>query len=146
MNDRSAMPNIMPATACAGMILTMSSCMPVSENDLDQTPSAPSAFPLADVSFLDDDLIRVQARVALATKEDAATYAECAAAEAALAADYGYLRHIRTQLTHRSRQAMADAVYLISVKKPDGSEVLVASDVVSDCSDAGDAALRGEDG
>lgn len=145
MYESSAMPHFLPAAACAGIILT-ASCTPGTEEGLDQDPPEQSNYPLAEVSFLDDDLLNVVSRLPKGTKEDAADYAECAAADAAIAGDHRYLRQIRTQLSHPFGSAVADSVYLISVNKPDGSQVLVASEILSDCSDAAEATLRGEDG
>lgn len=88
--------------------------------------------------LMDGDLVNF--RVAMRGAEsgdDVTRYAECAAAQYALIRDYGFARHLRTNVTEQGGLWRGDAVYTISAQLPRGLRTIDAEVVVSQCAENG---------
>lgn len=68
---------------------------------------------------------------------DVIAYARCAAAQYALIRDYGFARHVRTNVTRAGERWQADAVYTVSPALPRGSRTIDAEVTVADCTEQG---------
>lgn len=86
--------------------------------------------------LMDGDLVnfRVAMRGARSA-QDVTDYAECAAAQYALIRDYGFARHLRTNVTEEGGVWRGDAVYTISAQLPRGLRTIDAEVVVSQCAE-----------
>ena len=136
---------VLPVAACAGLALT-TACAPMDETaaaaaDSTEVQEPAGEFQGAETEFLDDDLIQVIARVKGGPRDEVSGFADCVAAHAATENEHGYFRQIRTTVAKENGLWVGDAVYVISVEEPEGLNVLVAADVLSDCSDAAKAML-----
>ena len=87
---------------------------------------------------LDETLInfRVTMRGAR-TNADVADYAKCAAAQYALIRDFGFARHLRTNVSKEAGLWSGDAVYTISAALPRGSVTIDAEVAVQECVELG---------
>ncbi len=96
------------------------------------------AYEGVDTRLLDGGLVRFQVAMRGArNEEDVSTYAECAAAQYALIRDYGFARHLRTNVTEQGGLWRGDAVYTISAQLPRGLRTLDAEVVVAQCAENG---------
>ncbi len=95
-------------------------------------------YRVADVLRIDDDLVNILVEV---TGPDAETnapkYAECVAAQFAVAEGYGFARNVRTATQKTGGTWTADAVYTISQALPQGSRTIDAEVVVQNCAELG---------
>ena len=83
---------------------------------------------------LADDLVLIRAAMTNAQGDkNVQDYAECAAAEYALAKGYGFARHLRTKLNEEGGVWSADAVYTISPTLPDGIAKIDAEVTAAAC-------------
>jgi len=96
------------------------------------------AYDGVETRLMDGDLVnfRVVMRGAR-DNEDVAAYAECAAAQYALIRDYGFARHLRTNVTEQGGLWRGDAVYTISAQLPRGLQTIDAEVVVAHCAENG---------
>jgi len=105
------------------------------------SPEVSRAAPLyegVETRLMDGDLVNF--RVAMRGAEsgdDVTRYAECAAAQYALIRDYGFARHLRTNVTQQGGVWRGDAVYTISAQLPRGLRTIDAEVVVSQCAENG---------
>lgn len=106
-----------------------------SEAKPDQNAFAP-VYGGVETRLMDGDLVnfRVLMRGAR-TAQDVTDYAECAAAQYALIRDYGFARHLRTNVTEQGGVWRGDAVYTISAQLPRGLRTIDAEVVVSQCAE-----------
>jgi hypothetical protein len=96
------------------------------------------AYEGVDTRLLDGGLVRFQVAMRGArSEEDVSAYAECAAAQYALIRDYGFARHLRTNVTEQGGLWRGDAVYTISAQLPRGLRTLDAEVVVAQCAENG---------
>ncbi len=107
----------------------------------DAAPGGASFAPVyegVDTRLMDGDLVnfRVVMRGAR-TGDDVSGYAECAAAQYALIRDYGFARHLRTNVTEQGGVWRGDAVYTISAQLPRGLRTIDAEVVVAQCAENG---------
>lgn len=105
------------------------------------SPQVSRATPIyegVETRLMDGDLVnfRVAMRGAEST-DDVNKYAECAAAQYALIRDYGFARHLRTNVTEQGGVWRGDAVYTISAQLPRGLRTIDAEVVVSQCAENG---------
>jgi hypothetical protein len=90
------------------------------------------------ITELDPALVQFVAEVkGVARREDATTYARCAAAGYAVSKGFGFVRHVRTKVSEQGGIWRADAVYTISPNLPDGLRTIDAEVTVSDCTEQG---------
>ncbi|HSG55971.1 hypothetical protein ACFQ3C_02805 [Seohaeicola saemankumensis] len=88
--------------------------------------------------LLDGDLVRFRVAMRGARgNDDVAAYAECAAAQYALIRDFGFARHLRTNVTEQGGLWRGDAVYTISAQLPRGMQTIDAEVVVAHCAENG---------
>jgi hypothetical protein len=91
-----------------------------------------------ETQLLDGDLVRFQVAMQGARgNDDVSAYAECAAAQYALIRDYGFARHLRTNVTQQGGLWRGDAVYTISAQLPRGLRTIDAEVVVAQCAENG---------
>lgn len=105
------------------------------------SPQVSRATPIyegVETRLMDGDLVnfRVAMRAAEST-DDVNKYVECAAAQYALIRDYGFARHLRTNVTEQGGVWRGDAVYTISAQLPRGLRTIDAEVVVSQCAENG---------
>lgn len=87
---------------------------------------------------LDSDLVNLRLRMQGARdSRDLEAYADCAAAQYALAQGDGFVRHVRTLVTQSSGIWEADAVYTVSPTLPAGLRTIDAEVKVADCARSG---------
>jgi hypothetical protein len=99
---------------------------------------AAPAYEGVDTRLLEGGLVRFQVAMRGArNEEDVSAYAECAAAQYALIRDYGFARHLRTNVTEQGGLWRGDAVYTISAQLPRGLRTLDAEVVVAQCAENG---------
>jgi hypothetical protein len=90
------------------------------------------------VSFIDAALARVQVSMRGArSTADADAYARCGAAGYAAAKGFGFVRHVRTEVTEEGGIWRADAVYTISSALPRGIRTIDAEVMAADCAERG---------
>lgn len=83
---------------------------------------------------LDDDLVQINVSMTNAAGPDDITdYADCAIAGYTLKQDYGFARHLRTNLDKEGGIWRADAVYTISPSLPEGLMTIDAEVAAQDC-------------
>lgn len=88
--------------------------------------------------LLEGDLVRFQVAMRGARDTaDVAAYTECAAAQYALIRDFGFARHLRTNVTEQGGLWRGDAVYTISAQLPRGLRPIDAEVVVAQCAENG---------
>ncbi|MDX5401809.1 MAG: hypothetical protein LPK02_05555 [Rhodobacterales bacterium] len=103
----------------------------------DQVAFAP-AYDGVETRLMDGDLVNFRVTMRGARdNEDVAAYAECAAAQYALIRDYGFARHLRTNVTQQGGLWSGDAVYTISAQLPRGLQTIDAEVVVAHCAENG---------
>ena len=89
-------------------------------------------------ALLEGDLVQFRVSMTNALSgQDVADYAECAAAQYALIRDYGFARHLRTNVTEQGGLWRGDAVYTISAQLPRGMQTIDAEVVVAHCAENG---------
>ncbi|WP_299782897.1 hypothetical protein [uncultured Roseobacter sp.] len=87
---------------------------------------------------LDGDLVQFNVAMTKALSEqDVRRYAECAAAQYTVDRGYGFVRHLRTNVTEEGGVWAADAVYTISPTLPDGLATVDAEVTVAACKETG---------
>lgn len=88
--------------------------------------------------LLQDDLVNLIVSMEGARDErDVIAYARCAAAQYARIRDYGFARHVRTNVSKEGGIWRADAVYTVSPALPQGSRTIDAEVAVADCIEQG---------
>lgn len=103
----------------------------------DQTAFAPS-YEGVETRLMDGDLVNFRVAMQGARdNDDVSAYAECAAAQYALIRDYGFARHLRTNVTQQGGLWRGDAVYTISAQLPRGLQTIDAEVVVAHCAENG---------
>jgi hypothetical protein len=91
-----------------------------------------------DTRLMDGDLVNFRVAMRGARSgDDVSGYAECAAAQYALIRDYGFARHLRTNVTEQGGLWRGDAVYTISAQLPRGLRTIDAEVVVAQCAENG---------
>lgn len=101
-------------------------------------PSDPPEYVGIETEALDDDLVNVF--VALKGGQglkDIERYAECAVSRYTLDQDYGFARHLRTNVTEEGGLWRGDAVYTISPTLPRGLMTIDAEVVAEACAQNG---------
>jgi len=113
-------------------IAALSGCDSDSPTDPD-APFTPNYLGV-ETLLMDTDLVNIRvAMTGARDNEDVATYARCAAAQYALIRDFGFARHVRTNVAIEGGIWRADAVYTISPDLPDGLRTIDAEVIVQDC-------------
>lgn len=114
--------------------MAFAACAPAAPVAEDFIPDYLGAVPIV----LADDLVLIRAAMTNAQGDkNVQDYAECAAAEYALAKGYGFARHLRTKLNEEGGVWSADAVYTISRALPAGVSTIDADVTVAACAEAG---------
>lgn len=103
----------------------------------DQAAFAPT-YEGVETRLMDGDLVSfLVAMRGARDNDDVSAYAECAAAQYALIRDYGFARHLRTNVTEQGGLWRGDAVYTISAQLPRGLRTIDAEVVVAQCAENG---------
>lgn len=111
---------------------TLAGCQP-RESAEEGKPFEPEYLSV-ETFLLDDDLVNFRlAMKGARTNDDLAAYADCAVAQYALIRDYGFARHVRTNVAKEGGIWRADAIYTISPTLPDGIRTIDAETIVQDC-------------
>jgi hypothetical protein len=98
----------------------------------------PARYDGVETRLLDDDLVNFRVQMTgVATREDVSDYARCAAAQYALIRDFGFARHVRTNVQEQGGVWVGDAVYTISPALPRGLQTLDAEVVAAACAEQG---------
>ncbi|NKX44348.1 hypothetical protein [Roseicyclus persicicus] len=98
----------------------------------------PATYDGVETRLLDDDLVNFRVRMTgVATRDDVAAYARCAAAQYALIRGFGFARHVRTSVQEQGGVWVGDAVYTISPALPRGLQTLDAEVVAAACAEQG---------
>ena len=98
----------------------------------------PARYDGVETRLLDDDLVNFQVQMTgVATRDDVADYARCAAAQYALIRGFGFARHVRTNVQEQGGVWLGDAVYTISPALPRGVQTLDAEVVTAACAEQG---------
>ncbi len=120
-------------------ILTAGSTLAACQSEGPRPGSAPPAsYDGVETRLLDDDLVNFRVQMTgVATRNDLEAYARCAAAQYALIRDFGFARHVRTNLQVEGSVWVADAVYTVSPALPRGLQTLDAEVVIADCTEQG---------
>jgi hypothetical protein len=96
----------------------------------------PATYDGVDTRLLDDDLVNFRVQMTgVATRDDVADYARCAAAQYALIRGFGFARHVRTNVQEQGGVWVGDAVYTISPALPRGLQTLDAEVVAAACAE-----------
>ena len=107
----------------------------------DATPGVSRAAPVyagVETRLMDGDLVNFRVAMRGAGSDaDLIAYAECAAAQYALIRDYGFARHLRTNVTEQGGFWRGDAIYTISAQLPRGLRTIDAEVVVAQCTENG---------
>ncbi len=140
-----ALSSFLRFASCAGFALA-AACTPTAEaTTSEDAPVVPQGKLVQTSSeFLDTDLLQVIVLATGSRSKDVSAFADCAAAYAAEQNGFSFLRQIRTNVERVDGGLQGDAVYSVSVQEPDGLVILVARDILSNCSDATHTTLRGE--
>lgn len=86
--------------------------------------------------LLDQDLVNIQVRMSDITSQEQLTeYADCAAAQYTLIRGYLFAQHVRTNVSRKDGDWVADGVYVIRPNLPSGPKKLDAEVVVAACQD-----------
>ena len=103
----------------------------------EQTAFTPS-YAGVETRLMDGDLVNFRVAMQGARdNDDVSAYVECAAAQYALIRDYGFARHLRTNVTQQGGLWRGDAVYTISAQLPRGLQTIDAEVVVAHCAENG---------
>lgn len=103
----------------------------------DQAAFAPT-YEGVETRLMDGDLVNFRVAMRGARdNDDVSAYAECAAAQYALIRDYGFARHLRTNVAQQGGLWSGDAVYTISAQLPRGLQTIDAEVVVAHCAENG---------
>lgn len=118
---------------CAALT-ALASCIKAAEPT---KPAAPEYLGI-ETRLLDGDLVGfiVTMRNPRNT-DDLAAYADCAAAQYALIRNFGFARHLRTNISEKGGAFRADAVYTISPDLPRGVKTIDAEVVAAECANQG---------
>lgn len=91
-----------------------------------------------EVRPLDRDLVQLEVTMRGArTAEDVDRYVRCAVALYALERNFGFARHVRTNVSEEGGIWRGDAVYTLSSALPDGLKKIDAEVVAADCAENG---------
>jgi hypothetical protein len=113
--------------------MALAACAPAEDPAAGQGAFNPT-YQGIETRLLDGDLVNFRVAMSGARgADDAAKYAECAAAQYTLIRGYGFLRHVRTSTAEEGGIWRADAVYTISPALPGGLKTLDAEVTVADC-------------
>ncbi len=111
-------------------VVGMSACAETTAGAADFTPD----YKGVETRLLNGDLVQFNVSMAGArAATDVENYAECAAAQYAVIRDYGFARHLRTNLKQEGGIWRADAIYTISPSLPRGLRTIDAEVVVANC-------------
>ena len=122
----------------SGLALITAGLLSGCSDSYDTVSRAAPAYEGVDTRLLEGGLVRFQVVMRGArNQEDVTAYAECAAAQNALIRDYGFARHLRTNVTEQGGLWRGDAVYTISAQLPRGLRTLDAEVVVAQCAENG---------
>ncbi|MCD1626390.1 MAG: hypothetical protein ACU0B7_04400 [Paracoccaceae bacterium] len=122
----------------SGLALITAGLLSGCSDSYDTVSRAAPAYEGVDTRLLEGGLVRFQVVMRGArNQEDVTAYAECAAAQYALIRDYGFARHLRTNVTEQGGLWRGDAVYTISAQLPRGLRTLDAEVVVAQCAENG---------
>ncbi len=127
------------AAACAGLMASLSACAPqVRDTAVVVPPHAPADYLGASVAALDGDLLQVRAAMRkVRAPDEIDAYTACVAAGHARHNDYGFLRHVRTNIDEKGGIWRADAVYTVSPTLPRGQMTIDAQVTVDQCAEDG---------
>ena len=105
-------------------------------------PGAPSAFQPdyqgVETRLLAGDLVNFHVTMRGARgAEDVDRYAECAAAQYTLIRGYGFVRHVRTNVSEEGGIWQGDAVYTVSAALPRGLKTIDAEVTAANCAENG---------
>ena len=102
-------------------------------------PVAPHGTYLgSETRLLDSDLVNFRVKMrGVIPREALVDYAECVAAQYAIVREFGFARHLRTNVFEEGGIWIADGVYTISSALPDGVATLDAEVVVQNCAEKG---------
>jgi hypothetical protein len=124
------------AALAVALGLTLSGCV-AGEGPRPGT-APPATYDGVDTRLLDDDLVNFRVQMTgVATRDDVAAYARCAAAQYALIRGFGFARHVRTNVQEQGGVWVGDAVYTISPALPRGLQTLDAEVVAAACAEQG---------
>jgi hypothetical protein len=124
------------AALAVALGLTLSGCV-AGEGPRPGT-APPASYDGVDTRLLDDDLVNFRVQMTgVATRDDVAAYARCAAAQYALIRGFGFARHVRTNVQEQGGVWVGDAVYTISPALPRGLQTLDAEVVAAACAEQG---------
>ena len=120
-------------TALAGCVTAQNA-----EPDIYLGAPADAVYGGVQTVLLEDDLVNLIVSMRGARDQrDVIAYARCAAAQYALIRDYGFARHVRTNVSNEGGIWRADAVYTVSPALPQGSRTIDAEVLVADCIEQG---------
>lgn len=126
----------MRAVAAAVLGVALAGCMAGEGPRPGSMP--PATFDGVETRLLDDDLVNFRVQMTgVATRDDVAAYARCAAAQYALIRGFGFARHVRTNVQEQGGVWVGDAVYTISPALPRGVQTLDAEVVAAACAEQG---------
>lgn len=112
--------------------LILAGCAPAED-----TSRAPEYLGV-ETNLLDEELVQFKLSMKGGNgASDLENYAECAVAQYAKIRDYGFARHLRTNIDEKGGIWTADAVYTISPSLPRGLRTLDAEVVLADCEENG---------
>ena len=99
---------------------------------------APPTYSYAETLRLSEDLVNIRAFVdANAPPGTGEAYADCVAAEYALAQGFAFARHVRTTRAEEAGLLLADTVYTLSAAIPVGPGLSDAETTVAACRENG---------
>lgn len=117
--------------------LLAAGCEPTSTQSGEEPAFDPEYISI-NTRLLDGDLVQFTL-VMRGARDDAdlRDFGDCAAAQYALIRDFGFARHVRTNVVQEVGLWRADAVYTISAGLPRGTSTLDAEVTVANCREAG---------
>lgn len=119
-------------------VAALAGCQPSETTAAGQAGLRADRYLGVETRLLGDDLVNLVVWVAgNARREDVVAYADCAAAQYALARNYGFARHVRTSIGRVNGKWRGDAVYTISKTLPKGVAKIDAEVAVEDCAERG---------